>query len=70
MAWEKNGSPGRRSGTADPDTGRHGHHIAGGDAGRTLLGERSLRDLNTSVAIRSAASSQLSCHAIKRKIAS
>lgn len=48
MAWKKNGSPGRRSGTADPDIGRRGRHIAGGDAGRTLLRERGLRDLNTS----------------------
>lgn len=69
MAWKKNGSPGRRSGTADPDTGRHGHHIAGGDAGRTLLGE-AFAISTLPVAIRSAASSQLSCHAIKRKIAS
>lgn len=67
MAWKKNGSPGRRSGTADPDTGRHGRHIAGGDAGRTLLRE-AFAISTPLVAIRSAASNQLSCHAMKQKM--
>lgn len=40
MAWKKKGSPGRRSGTADPDTGPHGRHIAGGDARHAAEGER------------------------------